>query len=50
MFTTEEYSDIAEKLQQIGISDINEQKEVLDFFYQLGKIIYLKKSIEDEEE
>lgn len=49
MFTTDEYSDFAEKLQQIGISDTNEQKEVLDFFYKLGKIMYLKTNFEDEE-
>ena len=40
MFTDEETKDYAERLQQLGITEETEQKEVLEYFYQLGKIIY----------
>lgn len=50
MFTREEFADYAEKLQQVGITEENEQREVLDFLYKLGKIIFFKNSSEDEEE
>ena len=48
MFTREEFAGYAEKLQQVGITEENEQREVLDFFYKLAKII-IKKNSEDEE-
>ena len=41
MFTDEETKDYAEQLQQLGITEETEQIEVLEYFYQLGKIIYL---------
>lgn len=40
MFTDEEFKNYAEQLQQLGITEKTNQKEVLEYFYQLGKIIY----------
>lgn len=40
MFTDEETKDYAEQLQQLGITEETQQIEVLEYFYQLGKIIY----------
>lgn len=40
MFTDEETKYYAEQLQQLGITEETEQIEVLEYFYQLGKIIY----------
>lgn len=40
MFTDEETKDYAEQLQQLGITEETQQIEVLEYFYQLGIIIY----------
>ena len=40
MFTNSELENYEEQLKQLGISEEAERKEVLDYFYQLGKIIY----------
>lgn len=40
MFTDEETKDYAEQLQQLGMTEETEQIKVLEYFYQLGKIIY----------
>ena len=40
MFTDEETKDYAEQLQQLGMTEETEQIEVLEYFYQLVKIIY----------
>jgi hypothetical protein len=50
MFTDEETKDYAEQLQQLGITEETEQIEVLEYFYQLGTIIYLKKTNDYGEE
>ena len=43
MFTHEEINNYEKELAQIGITDEKEKKNVIEFFYQLGKIIYNKK-------
>ena len=40
MFTDEELKDYAEQFKTIGITEEKKQKEVLEYFYRLGKIIY----------
>ena len=40
MFTEEELIDYSKQLQHIGITEETKQKEVLQYFYKLGKIIY----------
>ena len=40
MFTNLEVNEYAEELQQLGITEEAKQKEVLEYFYRLGKIIY----------
>ena len=40
MFNDNEFQSYAEQLQQLGIKEEAQQKEVLEYFYQLGKIIY----------
>ncbi len=40
MFTENELIEYAEQLKTIGITEETKQKEVLEYFYQLGKIIY----------
>ena len=48
MFTTEELSNFEKQFQEIGITSRREQKIVLDYFYNLGKITYILKIKEDE--
>lgn len=50
MFTDEELKDYAEQLNQLGITEENHQKKVLEFFYTLGKITYNFRIGYDEEE
>ena len=40
MFTEDELKEFDSLLIQQGITDRTHQKEVLTYFYQLGKIIY----------
>ena len=40
MFTENELIDYEKKKKTIGITEETKQKEVLEYFYQLGKIIY----------
>ena len=40
--------DYAELFNQLGITEKNQQKKVLEFFYQLGIIVY-NLTISDEE-
>ena len=40
MFSDEELEDYGKQLKTIGIGEEAKQKEVLEYFYQLGKIIY----------
>jgi len=40
MFSDEELKEYEEQLKTIGITEEKRQKEVLEYFYQLGKIIY----------
>ncbi len=40
MFTENELIEYGEQLKTTGIIEETKQKEVLEFFYQLGKIIY----------
>lgn len=40
MFTEEELKEYEGQLKQLGITEDARQKEVLEYFYQLGKIIY----------
>ena len=40
MFSNEELEEYGEQLKTIGITEEAKRKEVLDYFYQLGKIIY----------
>ena len=40
MFSDEELDDYGKQLKTIGITEETKQKEVLEYFYQLGKIIY----------
>lgn len=50
MFTDEELKDYAEQLTLFGITEKNQQKKVLDYFYTLGKITYNFRIGYDEEE
>ena len=50
MFSDEELKDYAEQLTQLGITDDNQQKKVIEYFYTLGKITYNFKIGYDEEE
>lgn len=40
MKISEEIQDLKNQLDQLGITKEKEQKEIFDFFYKLGKIIY----------
>ena len=40
MFSENELKDYCEQFLRIGLTDEAEQKEILEFFYTLGKIIY----------
>ena len=40
MFSDEELEDYGKQFQTIGITEETKQKEVLDYFYKVGKIIY----------
>lgn len=40
MFNNEELEEYREQLKTIGITEETKQKEMLEYFYQLGKIIY----------
>ena len=40
MFSDKELIEYGEQLNAIGITEETKQKEVLEYFYQLGKIIY----------
>ena len=40
MKNIEEFQDLKNQLDQLGITKEKEQKEIFDFFYKLGKIIY----------
>ena len=40
MITENELIEYAEQFQTIGITEETKQKEVLDYFYKVGKIIY----------
>lgn len=42
MFSDKELKEYGEQLSTIGITEDTKQKEVLEYFYQLGKIIYKK--------
>lgn len=40
MFTENELIEYGEQLKTIGITEETKQKEVLEYFYKVGKIIY----------
>ena len=40
MFSNEELEEYGEHLKTIGITEETKKKEVLEYFYKLGKIIY----------
>lgn len=40
MFSHKELIEYGKQLNAIGITEETKQKEVLEYFYQLGKIIY----------
>lgn len=40
MLSDEELKEYGEQLNTIGITEETKQKVVLEYFYQLGKIIY----------
>jgi len=40
MFSDEELEDYGKQLKTIGIGEEAKQKEVLEYFYQVGKIVY----------
>lgn len=40
MKNSEEFQDLKNEFNQIGITKEKDQKEIFDFFYKLGKIIY----------
>jgi hypothetical protein len=49
MKNTEEFQNLKKELNQLGITKEKEQENVIEFFYNLGKIIYNFK-IEDYDE
>ena len=40
MFTDLELNEYTTELEQLGILDKTQQEKVLEYFFQLGKIIY----------
>ena len=40
MFDESEINNYVKEFEQLGILDKTQQKEVLEYFFQLGKIIY----------
>lgn len=40
MFTDLELNEYATELERLGILDKTQQEKVLEYFFQLGKIIY----------
>ena len=40
MIDTETFKDYKNQLDLLGITEEKEQKEIIEFFYKLGKIIY----------
>ncbi len=40
MNNTEEFKELKNDFNQLGITNEKEQKDVIEFFYNLGKIIY----------
>lgn len=50
MFTDDELKEFSGLLIQQGLTDETQQKEVLEYFYTLGKIIYQVKKGNNEEE
>ena len=40
MFSDEELEDYGKQLKTIGIAEEAKQKEMLEYFYKVGKIIY----------
>ena len=50
MFTDEELKNYSEQLTQLGITEEDKQKKVLEYFYTLGKITYNFRIGYDEEE
>ncbi len=40
MKNTEEFQNLKKELNQLGITKEKEQENVIEFFYNLGKIIY----------
>ena len=40
MKNTEEFQNLKNEFNQLGITNEKEQKDVIEFFYNLGKIIY----------
>lgn len=44
MFNDDELKFFNDQFRLVGITEEDKQRKVLDFFYTLGKIIYLKKT------
>ncbi|MCR5238965.1 MAG: hypothetical protein K6E15_02195 [Prevotella sp.] len=40
MIDTEELKEFESQFDQLGITGEKEQKEIIEYFYQLGKIMY----------
>lgn len=40
MIETEELKELESQFDQLGITGEKEQKEIIEYFYQLGKIMY----------
>lgn len=50
MFSDEETINYEKDFNQIGVTKLEEQKKVLEFFYTLGKITYKFNIAYDKEE
>lgn len=50
MYTDDEIKNFNDQFRIVGITEEDKQRKVLDFFYTLGKIIYLKKTNDYEQE
>ena len=50
MYSDEELQSYKEHFNQIGVTKLEEQKKILEFFYTLGKITYKFNIAYDKEE
>lgn len=50
MFTDDELKSYGDQFELVGIMEDDKQRKILEFFYTIGTIIYLKKTNDYGEE